>query len=105
KGKTSIRKKYGILYWIYSDDKKRLIDLFMQGQSQQTENLISLLQKGIDKQEADNFYYMRINTEFDDFSSIELDETNKEKLELLAEKASREFQKKGTEVLNVFGNK
>lgn len=104
KKKTEIRKKFGIKYWIYSDDKKRLIDLFMQGQSQQVQNLISLLHKGIDKSESENFKYLRIDTELNESSNIEMDETDIEKLKKLAEKATIEFQNNATNILTSFGN-
>lgn len=96
------RRKYGIWYWMKADKKKRLIDLFMQGQSQQTQNLISLLQKGIDKSEADNFTYYRIDTQLDETSNIGMDETDKGKLEMLAEKANIEFQHQGNRIISEF---
>jgi hypothetical protein len=74
----------------------------MQGQSQQVQNLISLLQRGVDRQEQDNFIYTRIDTELDETCSIELDETNKNKLNKLAEKAHIEFQNNATVVISNF---
>ena len=97
------RKNWGIYYWMKEDDKKRLIDLFLQGQSQQIQNLISLLKNGIDKRESDNFQYLRIDTQLDEGCNIELDEIDKLKLEKLAEKASIEFQKNASELVNKFG--
>ncbi len=93
-------KKWGINYWMLKDGKKRLIDLFMQAQSQQVENLVSLLHKGIGRSEVDNFIYSRIDTELDETSNIALDETNQDKLKRLSERATREFQVKGNEILN-----
>lgn len=93
-------KRWGINYWMIKDGKTRLIDLFMQAQSQQVENLVSLLHKGIGRTEPDNFIYSRINTELDETSSIELDETNIDKLKRLSERASREFQVNGNAILN-----
>ena len=55
--KKKHRKKYGIHYWMLQGDKKRLIEVFMQGQSQQVQNLIGILKNGIDKRESDNFVY------------------------------------------------
>lgn len=102
--KKNHRTKYGINYWILEDGKKRLIDLFMQGQSQQVQNLISLMKNGIDRQEPDNFGYIRIDTELDETCNIEMDETDKEKLKKLAEKATIEFQKNATIIIKAFGN-
>ena len=66
---------------------------------QQVQNLISLLQNGIDKQEKPNFIYHRIDTELDENCKIEMDETKKYKLDKLAEKATREFQKNASVIL------
>lgn len=102
KKKSELRSKFGILYWIYSDGKKRLIDLFMQGQSQQIQNLISLMKKGIDKREADNFTYLRLDTELNESCNIEMDETEKAKLNSLAEKAVISFQYNASEIMKHF---
>ena len=96
------RENWGLKYWIISRKKKKLIELFMQGQSQQVQNLISLMQNGVDKQEASNFIYYRIDTELDSTCDIQLDETNQFKLDKLTEKASREFQKNASEILQNF---
>ncbi len=86
------RKHWGIYYWMLQNDRKRLIDLFMQGQSQQVENLISILHKGIGKTESDNFIYHRIDTSLDETCDIELDEVRRNRLDILVEKAHSEFQ-------------
>lgn len=96
------RKNWGLLYWVRG--RKRIIELFMQGQSQQVQNLISLLQNGIDKQEKENFIYKRIDTELDETCFVELDETNPRKLEKLAEKAQHEFQNNANSIIELFFN-
>ncbi|MDB5277952.1 MAG: Patatin [Ferruginibacter sp.] len=96
------RRHYGIIYWMLSGGKKRLIELFMQGQSQQVQNLISLLQNGIDKQEQPNFIYQRVDTHLDESCNIQMDEINKFKLDKLAEKATREFQLTGNNIIRDF---
>lgn len=95
------REKWGLWYWMKQDNKTRLIDLFMQGQSQQVQNLISLLQNGIDAEKKDqpNFMYQRIETELDDTLKVEMDETDNDKLTKLAEKASYEFQNNATSII------
>ncbi|MFP5040302.1 CBASS cGAMP-activated phospholipase [Parasediminibacterium sp. JCM 36343] len=98
KNKNDQRNNWGILYWI-NIKRKKLIELFLQGQTQQVENMISLMQHGIGKQEDEHFSYDRIDTELDETCKIELDETNKSKLEKLAEKATREFQKSGSLII------
>lgn len=77
----------------------------MQSQSQHTSNLISLLQKGIDKVEQNNFTYTRIDIVLDEYLDIQLDETDPEKLKKLVEKASIRFQNDGGSVVDIFCNK
>jgi patatin-like phospholipase/acyl hydrolase len=96
------KKRYGLIYWMIQNGKTRLIDLFMQGQSQQIQNLVSMLQKGIDKREPDNFIYTRIDTMMDETCIIAMDETNKDKLNKLAEKATIAFQNNGWAVINEY---
>lgn len=76
----------------------------MQGQSQLTENLISLIQNGIDKGRGDDprFKYLRINTELSDTHQVALDETNSDKLKKLGEKASFEFSNHATAIIETF---
>lgn len=97
------RKKWGIKYWL-NFKRKRIMELFMQGQSQLVENLISLLHVGIDKEEKDspNFHYQRIETELDETCKIELDETDVKKLEKLKEKAQTAFQNNASSVIQSF---
>jgi patatin-like phospholipase/acyl hydrolase len=99
------RKKWGITYWI-NTNRKRLIDLFMQAQSQQVEHLVQLLQNGIDKEkkESPNFIYDRINVELDSTLCVEMDETNPEKLKALAQKASYQFHDHATTIIRRYCN-
>lgn len=94
----------GIWYWMLPipKPKKRLIELFMQGQSQQVENLISLMHKGIGGSEAENFIYERINTELDASCRIDMDATDDSKLALLSEKAHLAFQQNAARILQRF---
>jgi len=105
KKKKGHRKNYGIYYWMLQGDKKRLIEVFMQGQSQQVQNLISILKNGIDKRELDNFIYTRIDTLLDETCIIEMDETDTKKLTKLAEKATIEFQNNATNVIRWYCSK
>jgi uncharacterized protein len=101
---STTRSNWGILYWMNNNGKKPLIELFMQGQSQQTENLISLMQNGIGGLQEPRFVYQRINTALDSSCNIEMDDYNAEKLDRLKEKANREFQLKGVATLKQFFN-
>jgi len=98
------RKEWGISYWI-NFKRKRMIELFMQSQSQQVNNLISLLKNGIDRSEPDNFTYNRINVDFDSDFDIEMDETDKSSLNKLVEKASIQFQNYGSSVIETYCRK
>ena len=93
------RKKWGLYYWMIKDKRKRLIELFMQSQSQLVANYISLLHKGIDRREDENFIYDRIDVELTDGSQLEMDECNKKLISNFAELAAIEYQYKRTDIL------
>jgi len=95
------RKKWGLHYWMLKNKRKRLIELFMQSQSQLVANYISLLYQGIDKSEKDNpnFVYDRIDVLLNEDNSIEMDENNITKIKNFAELASIEFQENRTRIL------
>lgn len=95
------RKKWGLHYWMVKNGRKRLIDLFMQSQSQLVANYISLLYQGIDKSEKDNpnFVYDRIDVLLNEDNNIEMDESNRTKIKNFAELASIEFQHNRTAIL------
>lgn len=93
------RKNWGATYWM---NKTRIIDLFMQGQSQLAENLISLLQRGIDKEHEPRFIYHRIKTELSGTHNVKLDDTDTDKLKKLGEKAVFEFNNHGTTIIKDF---
>ena len=100
------RKKWGLYYWMLKNGKRRIIDLFMQGQSQLAENLISLMQVGIDKEREKNpsFIYQRITTELNSTLNVAMDETDIDKLKALAEKASFEFHNNSTKIIETYCN-
>ena len=97
------RKNWGISYWI-NHRRQRITDLFMQGQSQLTENLISLLQNGIDKEKESEprFKYLRVTTELSDTHQVALDETDHDKLKKLGEKAAFEFSNNSSKIIQTF---
>tara|TARA_R110002049_G_scaffold209615_2_gene380531 strand:+ start:11545 stop:12525 length:981 start_codon:yes stop_codon:yes gene_type:complete len=88
------KKLWSVTYWL---SKKRILDLFMQGQSQLAHNSISVLKKF-----NEGFLYKRIDLDFDQNFNVAMDETCPNKLNKLAEKASRIFQFECKEVLNSF---
>lgn len=93
------KKSFGIWYWM---NKKRIIELFMQGQSQQVENILSLLKNGIDKQEPDNFSYLRLNTLFKtEVENIEMDETNVNRLKDLEKRALEVYKENKVEIFKL----
>lgn len=99
----SKNQNFGLHYWLTQESKKRLIELFMQGQTQQTQNLISLLRKGVDQSESSVFEYLRLNTELDENCSVEMDETDINKLKMLEEKAHLTFKQNAGRLLSMFG--
>lgn len=95
------QKRFGLHYWMKKGGKKRLIDLFMQSQSQLVDNYVSLLVNGIDKTEEKNpnFIYDRIDVKLTDDNFIEMDETNSSKLKNYSELASIEYQYNSSNIL------
>jgi patatin-like phospholipase/acyl hydrolase len=95
------RKKWGLYYWMRKDKRQRLIDLFMQSQSQLVANYISLLYQGIDKSEKDspNFVYDRIEVYLSEDNYIDMDESDTTKIRNFAELASIEYQHKKSSIL------
>ena len=88
------KKRWQVFYWIW---KKRIIELFMQSQSQIVHNSISVLNNF-----NNDFNYHRIDLEFDDNFKVAMDEKNANKLEALAERATREYQKRCKDVLDTY---
>ena len=109
----SSRKNWGLYYWMIKNgslfksllnSRKRLIELFMQSQSQLVENYISLLYQGIDKTEKDNpnFVYDRVNVLLGEDDYIEMDEKDPIRIKNFAELAMAEFHEKGTHIINSY---
>lgn len=95
------RKKWGLYYWMQKNKKKRLIELFMQSQSQLVSNYISLLCQGVDKKERNNpnFVYNRVDVLLNEDNALEMDESDVNKIKNFAELASIEYQRSRTSIL------
>ena len=96
------KKKWGLYYWMLKNNRVRLIELFMQSQSQLVENYMNLLHKGIDESEASNpnFVYDRIDVKLDKSNNIKMDEFDKTKLKNFAELASIKYKDHRTSIMN-----
>lgn len=88
------KKRWSVTYWI---KKKRIIELFMQSQSQLVHNSVNILH-----QFNDDFLYKRIDLEFNHNFKVKMDDTNQDRLKTLSEKAARIFQTEGKYVLDTF---
>lgn len=88
------KKRWSVAYWI---KKKRIIELFMQSQSQLVHNSVNIL-----NQFNDDFLYKRIDLEFNHNFKVKMDDTNQDRLKTLSEKAARIFQTEGKYVLDTF---
>lgn len=97
----SKRKNWGLNYWMLKNGRKRLIELFMQSQSQLVSNYLSLLQMGINREESDNpnFTYDRIDVKLNENNSIEMDEYDSIMIKNFAELAAIEYQYSSSEIL------
>tara|TARA_R110000796_G_scaffold63858_1_gene147650 strand:- start:415 stop:1440 length:1026 start_codon:yes stop_codon:yes gene_type:complete len=96
------RKRWGLYYWMRKNKRQRLIDLFMQSQSQLVANYISLLYHGIDKCEKENpnFVYDRIEVQLNEDNYIDMDESDSTKIKNFAELASIKYQHNRSSILN-----
>lgn len=90
------KKMWSVMYWVWIK-KKRIFELFMQSQSQLVHNSINLIH-----QFNEDFLYKRIDLDFNHNFNMEMDETNPEKLKILAGKASRIFQTEDKSVIDTF---
>lgn len=95
------KKQWGLHYWMFKNNRKRLIELFMQSQAQLVANYISLMHKGIDKSEEQNpnFVYNRIDVLLNEENNIEMDESDINTIKNFAELASIEYQENRTNIL------
>lgn len=96
---ASDRKRWGNLYWV---GKTRILDVLLQGQSQNTENLVNLLCHGGQYAAQPRFVYQRINTELPPDRPFEMDETDPERLRALAQLASNLYARMAPELLGTF---
>jgi len=93
------RSNYGLRYWI---KKQRLTEVFLQAQAQEVENLISLLKNGIGRSEPDRFTYLRLDSELDEKTRVDLDEIRPEKLNKLASLGKGLWDKNSDSILKDF---
>lgn len=78
---ASIKRRFGKYYWIKG---KKIIDLLLATQAVHTDNILGLIHGGIGGARRD-FCYTRIDHEFEKGESIELSETDLDKLSKLEE--------------------
>ena len=100
---TNTNKKWGAHYW-GAPPAPKIFDLMMSAQSDYVNNLVKFLNKGIGNNNSSQFFYERIQFDFDKIPSIDLDETKSEKLNLLINQAFDDFQVKGSIVIEEFFN-
>ena len=103
---ASSRNNWGILYWMLDGGKRRAIDLFMQGQSQLVENIVGLMQNGIGQERASapSFVYHRITTELNNDLAMAMDETDRQKLLKLSERAAFQFHNEASKIIETYCN-
>ncbi|GGF79065.1 CBASS cGAMP-activated phospholipase [Wenyingzhuangia marina] len=88
------KKMWSTMYWI---NKKRILELFMQSQSQLVHNSVNILNKF-----HEDFIYKRIDIDFNHNFKVEMDDTDPVILKSLSEKSARKFQIEGAEVMKFF---
>jgi len=91
---------WGIARWMY---KSRLIDTFMQSQSDVIDNQIKLINEGIGSGNGKTFFLKRIQHVFKSKSdAIKLDEYRSRKINKLVIAAQESFKHEGKEIINEF---
>lgn len=96
---NNAKRGFGYLYWLR---KKRLIDLMFSAQAQNTDNLIKFMNNGLGQGELSHFFYKRVQHQFPSNQSIDMDETNTQKLLELEKAAVYHYKENGAEVLKEF---
>ncbi|MBL0128319.1 MAG: patatin-like phospholipase family protein [Flavobacteriales bacterium] len=92
-------KPWGRLYWLR---KTRLLDMFMQAQSQATDFMVQILSGGVGAVKTSLFLYERVSVELGAQVKLPLDTKRKRNIKVLEEYGSREFQKQGTRIIQAF---
>lgn len=92
-------KNFGMVYWL---NKQRIIEMFMQTQSEAIHNYVNILGKGIGGKKENSFYYKRIQHEFNSGNSIKLDATATEDLKKLSHIGDNFYKKHGVDIINEF---
>lgn len=95
------KRSWGAWYWAISKNR-RIMELIFSSQSDDISNTIKFLNKGVGTSGESRFYYKRIQFDFDNGNSISLDETDSDKLAILTERASNDFQQYGQEIVSEF---
>lgn len=91
---------WGLKFWIAN---KNIFDLMIQSQSMHTENMITILHKGITKKDEPKFIYHRLQTEFRNKSAaVEMDETDIHKLSRLISLGQESFKQNGVKIMDDF---
>ena len=93
---TEKHNSWSSIYWLKN---KKIVELFMQSQSQIVHNSISVLDRA-----HKDFVYKRVSIDFDHKFYVKMDETNTDKLKTLVEKSGTKFQYEGKNILETFFN-
>lgn len=92
-----INRRWGIRYWLFKDKRRRLFEVFTQGQSQQVLSYFAMMKQG--QPEEKSFIFDRIDTLITMKDDIAFDEYDKEKIRAFSKLASIEFEKSGAKTL------
>lgn len=90
-------KRWGIHYWLFKDKRRRLFEMFTQGQSQQVIGYLNLMKKKVSKENS--FVFDRVDTILRMEDDIAFDEYDNKKIIAFSNLASVEFEKSGKDTL------
>ena len=95
----SPRRQFGAFYWL---NQQRVFEMMFSAQAQNVDNTIKFLNRGLGQGETENFFYKRVQHEFQQGQAIAMDENNKSKLLQLEDIGVQSFKEHGAEVAKEF---
>lgn len=90
----SSHRRFGILYWL---KKQRVFEMMFSAQAQNVDNTIKFLNSGLGQVDRKNFFYKRVQYEFQQGQAIGMDENTESKLVQLEDIGVHLFKEHGVE--------
>lgn len=95
----SPRRQFGIFYWL---NQQRVFEVMFSAQAQNVDNTIKFLNSGLGQGGQKNFFYQRVQYDFQKGEAIAMDENAKDKLLKLEDIGVQSFKEYGAKVKKEF---